>query len=99
MIAPPRLREGRARRRQGRPRGGPRGSARGRAGREAHARRFALRLVLYVEELAFRESDRAREKDAGNRLDGVVERQHGVVVDLTRDGNPVLGLRDLTLEL
>ena len=36
---------------------------------------------------------------AGNDLDRVVEGEHGVVVDLARDGDLVLGVRELRLEL
>ena len=45
------------------------------------------------------EAERPGEHEARERLDRVVVRQHGVVVDLARDGDAVLRLGELGLEL
>src|SRR5262245_59778094 len=66
---------------------------------EADLRRRALGRVLDLEELALREPERAREQHGGEHLDRVVERQHGVVVDLARDRDLVLGVAQLALEV
>ncbi len=71
----------------------------GRAGRKADLRGLALRVVLHVEELARSEAERACDEGAWDRLDRIVVGQHRVVVDLARDGDPVLRLGDLALEL
>ena len=57
------------------------------------------RLFLELEELLLREAERAGEDDARHRLDRVVVGEDGVVVDLARDGDPVLRLAELGLEL
>ena len=67
-------------------------------GGEVDARGVALRLVR-LEELARREPERAGDHDAGERLDRVVVGQHGVVVDLPGDRDPVLRLGELALQL
>src|SRR6476659_1515851 len=83
--------------------GGRSGRCRGRRRRacgwgEVDARGAALRLVR-LEELACREPERAGDRDAGEGLDRVVVGQHGVVVDLPGDRDPVLGLGKLALQL
>ncbi len=65
---------------------------------EVDLRGLALRHVG-LEELALLEPERPGEHDPGERLDRVVEREHRVVVDLPRDGDPVLRPGQLVLEL
>src|SRR3954453_12553937 len=60
-------------------------------GLEADRRHLAVAGVLDLEELATREAERARDQDGGENLDRVVERQDRVVVDLSGDGDLVLG--------
>ena len=66
---------------------------------ESDLRCLALRLVLDFEELADREAERAGDDEARERLHRVVVREHGVVVDLAADGDLVLRLGELGLEL
>jgi hypothetical protein len=61
-------------------------------------RRFLL-CVLDVEELTRREAERARDEGARDRLDRVVVGQNRVVVDLAGDGDAVLRLGELGLQL
>ena len=56
-------------------------------------------FVLDLEELALREAERPGENGAGEGLDRVVVRQHRVVVDLAADGDLVLRVGELGLEL
>src|SRR6478672_7284441 len=67
-------------------------------GAEVDLRRVSLRLVG-LEELPFREPERPCDHDAWERLDRVVIREHGVVVDLPRDRDPILCLGELALQL
>src|SRR6185503_12574135 len=71
---------------------------RARRGAEVDLRGVSLRLVG-LEELPLRKPERPCDHDAGERLDRVVVREDGVVVDLPRHRDPVLGLRELALEL
>ena len=66
---------------------------------EADGRHLAVGGVLDLEELALREAERAGEQDGREDLNRVVERQHGVVVDLARDRDLVLGVLQLRLEV
>ena len=74
-----------------------------RAGRsvsgEAHLRRLALGVVLDLEELPLGEAERVGEDHGREGLDRVVEGEHRVVVDLARDGDLVLGVAELVLQV
>ena len=56
-------------------------------------------LFLDFEELADGEAERAGDNQPRERLNRVVVRQHGVVVDLAADGDAVLGLGEFRLQL
>ena len=56
-------------------------------------------LVLDLEEVLLREPERPGEEHARHRLDRGVVGEDGVVVDLARDRDPVLRLRELLLQL
>ena len=58
-----------------------------------------MRFVLDFEELSDREAERACDDEARERLHRVVVGEHGVVVDLPADGDLVLRLGELGLEL
>src|SRR5512145_1998644 len=77
----------------------PRSRISGGAGSKVDGRGLALCLVLDLEELPDGESERPGDDEAGEGLHRVVVREHGVVVDLPRDGHAVLGLGELGLEL
>src|SRR5262245_31928989 len=67
--------------------------------REAHLGRLAVARVLDLEELALREPERSGQEHRREDLDRVVEREHGVVVDLARDRDLVLGVPQLVLQV
>ena len=86
----PRLGAGRVSRRVGR---GRRLEADGRRPARSRAR------VLDLEELAPAEAEHARDQHGREDLDRVVVGQNGVVVDLTRDRDLVLGVLELGLQV
>ena len=67
--------------------------------READRRHLAVAGILDLEELPRPEAEHARDEHRGEGLDRVVVRQHRVVVDLPRDGDLVLRVLQLVLEV
>ena len=66
---------------------------------EADCRHLAVAGGLDLEELALREAERAGDQHGREHLDRVVVRQYRVVVDLPRNGDLVLGVLKLRLEV